>query len=356
MSKKRSIKGQSVFLGTMVFGSIALLVFILINHEPDTTIKPPRSQAIQLAVNATANAQTQPRTGPLKLSDIPIDGERAYGYLKKMCDMGPRFSGSPGMAMQQKWLRDHFTKLGAKVEFQEFQARHPITGDAVKMANIIIQWHPEKRHRVMLCAHYDTRPFPDEDKVNRKGVFLGANDGASGVAVLCELGNHMKELKTPYGIDFVLFDAEELIYGIRGKFFLGSEHVARRYVSEPPPDKYRAAVLLDMVGDKNLDIYREVNSYRWAESRPMVDDIWATARDLGVREFKHSTKYTIKDDHLALYRIAKIPACDIIDFNYRRPGTRVNYWHTTQDTPERCSALSLAKVGWVVHTWLGRLQ
>jgi hypothetical protein len=110
-----------------------------------------------------------------------------------------------------------------------------------------------------------------------------------------------------------------------------------------------------MVGDAHLQIFREVNSMRTRETRALVNDVWGVARDLGVREFIAITRYEVRDDHLALNDIAKIPTIDVIDFEY--PTARgPNYWHTTQDVPENCSALSLAKVGWVVLEWMKRAK
>ncbi|MDX1943781.1 MAG: M28 family peptidase [Pirellulaceae bacterium] len=298
----------------------------------------------------------RPASSSLTLADIPFQGERAYGYLKEICAIGPRVSGTAGMTKQQELLTAHFEKLGAKVSRQEFQARHPQTGNFVGMTNLIVEWHPERKERILLCGHYDTRPFPDEDPINPRGEFLGANDGGSSTALLMELGNEMPGLKCKYGIDFVFFDGEELVFDkARDPYFLGSEYFARAYVAEPPAHKYKAAVLLDMVGDKQLALFREVNSLRTVPQRALVADIWGVAERLKVKEFIPYTRYEVRDDHLALNEIARIPAIDIIDFEY--PTSRgPNYWHTTQDIPENCSALSLAKVGWVVRTWLERVK
>lgn len=304
------------------------------------------------------NGSSAQRPGPsnLTLEDIPVNGERAYGYLKDICAIGPRVSGTEGMRRQQEYLQTHFEKLGGKVSLQEFGARHPLTGARVEMANLIVQWHPERKDRILLCAHYDTRPFPDQDPVDPKGLFLGANDGASGTALLCELAHYMPDVKGKLGVDFVLFDGEELVYdGQRDPYFLGSEHFAREYLASPPGQRYKYGVLLDMVADANLAIYREVNSMRTRESRQLVNDVWGVARSLGVREFINRTGPEVRDDHLALNQIARIPTIDIIDFEY--PTARgPNYWHTTQDVPEHCSALSLAKVGWVVLEWTKRAK
>jgi glutaminyl-peptide cyclotransferase len=298
-----------------------------------------------LFVHHGSEGSAEAATSTLRLEDIPFDGARAHGYLTQLCEIGPRPSGSPGMTAQQKLLADHFRRLGAEVELQQFTASDPRDGRRVPMANLIVHWLPKKAERILLCAHYDTLPLPMLDRENPEGRFVGANDGASGVAVLMELGNDISKIGCKYGIDFVLFDAEEYVFRPQDRFFLGSEHFAKQYRDNPPDYRYRWAVLLDMVGDADLQIYQERNTMWWRDSRPLVAEIWATARRLGVREFIPSKKHEVLDDHLALHNIAGIPSCDIIDFDYPQ-------WHTQADTPERCSPLSLAKVGWVLREWL----
>jgi hypothetical protein len=197
----------------------------------------------------------------------------------------------------------------------------------------------------MLCGHYDTLPFPLHDPVDRRGRFVGANDNGSGVAILMELGNDLAKHPPKVGVDFVLFDGEEFIFQDHGKYFWGSEYFANEYARRPPAFRYRYAVLLDMVGGAELQLPQEVNSLSWSDSRPLVKQIWATAARLGVQEFVAQPGFEVLDDHVALHDVAKIPACDIIDMKYQ-------YWHTQGDTPEHCSALSVAKVGWVLQEWL----
>lgn len=297
----------------------------------------------------------------------PLNAKRAFGYLTQLCKLGPRPSGSVGMTKQQAMLTRYFEELGGKVTRQEFLIRHPLNGKRVRCANLIVEWNPDTADRVLLCAHYDTRPFPDRDPNplrRRSGTFLGANDGASGVAALMEIAHHLKTTPTKLGVDFVLFDAEELVvtgaFGRdQGDYFLGSIHFARDYKRNPPPHRYHWGVLLDMVGDADLEIMQEKTSMSWADTRPLVMDLWNTAQRLGVKEFVPRTKRDpdegwIRDDHLPLHNIARIPTCDIIDADYPdvafgRPGS---FWHTEQDVPANCSGDSLAKVGWVVLEWL----
>lgn len=279
----------------------------------------------------------------------PLNGRRAYEYLAQICALGPRISGSEGMRRQQDMVKEHFEKLGGKVSFQRFEVANPLGGERVPMANLKCEWHPERKERILLCAHYDTRPLPDQDPdpvQQRQGVFLGANDGASGVAVLMELAHLMPDLPGEVGVDFVLFDGEELVYREgRDKYFLGSEYFAKQYAAKPAEHKYRYGVLLDMVGDVNLSIYQESHSVAWRDTRPIVREIWATAGKLGVDEFIPRVGYRVLDDHIPLRNIGKIPTCDIIDFDYP-------YWHTARDVPRRCSGSSLSKVGWVLYEWL----
>jgi Zn-dependent M28 family amino/carboxypeptidase len=270
-----------------------------------------------------------------------------------ICALGNRMSGSKGMLAQQELLQKHFDDLGVKVEFQRFEGKHPLNGQAVPMANMIVRFFPDRAERILMCAHYDTRPLPEMDidpRRRREGVFLGANDGASGVAVLMELANHVKSLPERYGLDFVFFDAEELLYERRGQYFLGSRHFAEDYAKQNRDYQYVAGVLLDMVGDADLTIFQERHSMTWDETRPIVQGVWNTAARLGINEFIPRVGYTVEDDHLPLYHIGKIPVIDVIDFRY--PDAMNSYWHTTNDTPGRCSAESLGKVGMVMLEWL----
>jgi Zn-dependent M28 family amino/carboxypeptidase len=253
------------------------------------------------------------------------------------------------MDRQRALLARHFRAAGATVTGQAFQIRDRRTGAPVHLENLIVTWHPDRAERVLLAAHYDTRPFPDRDPVDPEGVFLGANDGASGVAVLMELAAAMPGLPGPVGVDFVLFDAEEYVVHPRDPYFLGSAYFARQYAADRRagrlPHADRAGVLLDMVADRDLQIWQEQHSVDWPDTKPVVDSIWDVARRLEVREFVPRPKHAVQDDHLPLRMIGGIPTCNIIDFDYP-------HWHTTSDTPAQCAAESLSAVGRVVLAWL----
>jgi hypothetical protein len=337
----------AVVLGAVAMCALSGVVWFVVN---------PATDGAQRGRRKSDDAERK------QLAAIPFDGAQAYAYLKQICAIGPRISGTAGMQKQQQLVEEHFKQLGGQVSYQKLTMRHPLDGSQVPLANMIVQWHPKAQNRILLCAHYDTRPYPDKDPNPRlrKAPFVGANDGASGVALLMELGRHMPKLQSNYGVDFVLFDAEELVYsdGVGGlggdDYFIGSTHFAQQYRRNPPEGyRYRWGVVLDMVADAELQIYQEVHSISWRDTKPLVKEIWTVARQLGVREFIGQPGHTIRDDHLPLHNIARIPTCNIIDFDYPRPGFRQpNYWHTTHDVPENCSALSLAKVGYVMLRWL----
>jgi hypothetical protein len=286
-------------------------------------------------------------------SPAPIDGKRAYGYLKEICAIGPRLAGSEANARQRKLVADHFTKQGGKVREQPFAARHPLTGERLTMVNLIGSWQPDRLQRVVIAAHYDTRPHPDEevDPARQKLPFVGANDCASGVALVMEIANHLNEMNTPWGVDLVLFDGEELVYGNNpraGEYFLGSKAFAQAYSIQlergRPKIRYVAGILFDMVGGRNMQIPQEPNSMTLAPE--LVREIWTVARAIKAESFKFREGREVLDDHLALNNVG-IPTIDLIDFDYP-------FWHKADDVPDNCSAESLAEVGRVVTAWLAQ--
>jgi glutaminyl-peptide cyclotransferase len=303
------------------------------------SIKLPAAMAAFGMLAACAGAVGEERGG--------FSGSRAMEHLEAVCDLGPRPSGSEAMRKQRSMLAAHFRGLGGRVSGQAFQIRDRRTGQPVHMENLIVNWHPDRTERILVGAHYDTRPFPDRDPVDPQGTFIGANDGASGVALLMELGRFMPDLEGP-GVDFVLFDAEEYVVGPRDPYFLGSTYFARGYATDRRAGDgptYRCGVIVDMVADRDLMIWQEVKSLSWPDTRPVVESIWDVAARLGVRQFVPRPRHEIEDDHVPLRMIGRIPTCDIIDFDF--PA-----WHTTRDLPAECSAESLEAVGRVLLAWL----
>ena len=264
----------------------------------------------------------------------------------------PAHGGVGGQRAQRKMVAEHFTKMGGVVEEQKWAIAHPQTGERLILVNLIGRWHPERRERVVIGAHYDTRPHPDEerDPARQALPFIGANDGGSGVAVQMELANHLKDLNTQRGVDLVLFDGEELVFGNNqpiGEYFLGSTAFATRYAqlrdSRRIQYRYVAGMVLDMVGGRDLKLPQEPNSNQYA--RGLVQQVWSVADSLKAKSFKNYEGREVRDDHLPLNEIGGIPTIDLIDFDYP-------FWHKADDLPENCSAESLEEVGRVIATWL----
>jgi hypothetical protein len=268
-----------------------------------------------------------------------FDGQRAFEYLEKQVAFGPRVPGSDNSFKCRRYLAGFFDNLGARVDSISFIHNDKISGKPILMTNIIASFdgYNKDDRRILLAAHYDSRPRAeyDPDSTRRNEWIDGANDGASGVAVLMELANMLAEHKAGIGIDMIMLDGED--YGRPGdldEYFLG----AKDFVLRDIKGKYEFALVIDMIGDKDLKIYREEHSNKF--SPEITDRVWKTAASLGEKCFVDSVKHAIYDDHLSFMTI-KLQAAVIIDFDYK-------YWHTTADTPDKCSPASLKSVGRVV--------
>ena len=290
-----------------------------------------------------------------KVPEIKFDSDRAIKYLKQLCDIGPRISASEGMKKQQELIEAHFKKLGATVTRQEFKAKQKSQKNQTDFVNLIISWHPDKAKRVLLCTHYDTRPIADQEanKANWTKPFVSANDGASGVAMMMELGNHMKGLKSEVGVDFILFDGEEYVFetdrlGGGDRYFIGSEHFADDYLKTKDTRKHRydAGVLFDLCHAKGAELKVEI--YSLEAAKPVVDQIWGVAKAVGAKSFHYERGPEVQDDHLALNRVG-IPTVDIIDFDYP-------HWHKLTDTADKVDGGQMAEVAKVMTTWLQKIK
>jgi Zn-dependent M28 family amino/carboxypeptidase len=274
-------------------------------------------------------------SGCLAFANAPdFNGDQAFDCLKKQCDFGPRPEGYPSHEKTQDYLFGELSKYSNSVSLQKFT--HEFEGKTYHAANIIAHFGPTDKPSVMLCAHWDTRPFADQDSepANRVKPILGADDGASGVAVLVELAAmfHNKTPQVP--VTIVLLDGED--FGkTEDQMYLG----ARYFAAHMNKSDYKYGILLDMIGDKGVTIFKEKNS---ADADPnLVNRIWQTARDLGYgKSFRDEVKYRMGDDHVPMIE-AGLPCVDLIDFDYV-------YWHTLQDTVDKCSPESLKIVGQTV--------
>jgi glutaminyl-peptide cyclotransferase len=268
---------------------------------------------------------------------VPVfDGDRAFELLQRQTDLGPRNPESVGWQKFQILAAAYFDSLQVPYQIQKFVYDDYLTGASIGLANWIVTVNPEAKERILICAHYDSRPRAemDPDSAKRHLPILGANDGASGTAVVIYLADVLHKRLPRVGVDLVLFDGED--YGPQGKldqYFLGSTYFATHHTA-----KYTYGILLDMIGDSDLHISRELLSDRYAKF--VNDKIWQAAARRHVSAFVDKIGDEVLDDHLPLTS-GGIPTIDIIDFQYP-------YWHTQGDTPDKCSASSLAAVGQVL--------
>ncbi len=283
-------------------------------------------------------ACSEPVTGA-GVSDPPLfDGETAYDYLVAQCDFGPRNPGSAGAANTFVYLSIHFKARADTVLYQQFTHIDAYGQQVPTMTNIIARYRPELTDRYLFCAHWDTRPRADRDSDPsvRDLPIIGANDGASGVAVLMALADMLKQSEPLMGVDLVMFDGED--YGearnVSTDYFLG----AKWFASQWPDYRPSLGVLLDMVGDSDLLIPKDPTSVALAPR--IVERVWRAAQLEGVFQFASFSGPWISDDHVPLLE-AGIKTINLIDFSYP-------YWHTQQDTPDKCSPASLQAVGSVL--------
>lgn len=269
-----------------------------------------------------------------------FNGDAAFAHLVAQCDFGPRNPGSVGHQKALEYYLKILSPLADSVMTQPFIETMPRTKEKVEMHNVIAQFNPDAKKQIMLSAHWDTRPWGDRSlSVMRKNQpILGANDGASGVAVLLSLAKILHDNPQDIGVNLVLFDAED--YGTSGdswSYCKGSQYFSK-HLPIPLPEY---AINLDMIGDANLEIYIERISYK--QNPSLVLDLWGLAGELKLNGFKKMAYHSIFDDHVPLYELAGIPAVDIIDFDY--PDEKTNYHHTYNDIVENCSPESLWQVG-----------
>lgn len=260
-----------------------------------------------------------------------FNAENAFKYLQKQCSFGPRNPNSHGHSKTKDFLIKELKKFSENVYAQDFT--YNSSNGALNLTNIIAIFGTNTKKKILLAAHWDTRPYADLDpeSKNRQKPIIGANDGASGVAVLLELAGIFKLNPPPIQVIIVLFDGED--YGkTTNEMFLGSRYFAKNINKDWIPNY---GILLDMIGDKNLDIYIEQNSWTFAPN--VVQLVWEKAKELGLKNFHDKIGQAILDDHIPLLEIG-IECINIIDFNYP-------YWHTLEDTPDKCSPKSLETIG-----------
>ena len=307
-----------------------------------------------------------------KLKRPVFDGDLAFKSLEKQCGFGYRYLGTPGHKKCLEYLETEMKKYADKTILQEGKYRD------LPFTNVIGVFYPEGKQApaklpVLIVSHWDTRPVADgpnspaaaggfrfgEKGWNRLAPILGANDGASGVAVILELARLLKEQRAKTGVILVLVDGED--YGdFRGNngegdgVLLGSTLFAQKYKTYPEIGQPAYGILLDMIGGKNLVIPKEENSQQFAAAAN--EKVFGTAQALGYGEvFRFNETQSVEDDHIPLNR-AGIPTIDLIHplpyGDYALRG--YFFWHTQSDVPSKCSAKSLKIVGETVAETLYR--
>ena len=266
-----------------------------------------------------------------------FDGEVAYSYVEVQMNFGHRIPNTEAHRLTGDWIFEHLRSRADTVEVQEF-SHVTSDGDTLHLRNFIGRFRPDASERILFLAHWDTRPVAEKERNlgRQRQPTPGANDGASGVAVLMALVDELQREPPAYGVDVLFVDGEDFgDFGADTDVFIGS-----KYFAEHLPEGYAPlfGVLFDMVGDADLRIPREGYSVDGAPE--VADRVWRRARDLGFGDiFRSEIGTWVRDDHLPLQE-AGIRTIDVIDFDYP-------YHHTTEDTLDKVSARSLAIVGTV---------
>lgn len=310
--------------------------------------------------SATLQPQTPTATPTVEKVAVTFNADSAYASVQKQCDFGPRTPESAAHKQCGDYIVNQFKHYQLQVTEQKTQVQ-TWDGKTLPCRNIIAAYKPEAEKRVLLCAHWDCRPWcdADPDEANHKKPVMGANDGASGVAVMLEVARLLKDLQPAYGIDFICFDMEDYGAPYWGEesapqdgsdWCLGSQYWAQN----PHVAGYRAeyGILLDMVGGKDARFCREGYSLQYASH--IVSKVWSAAETAGANKyFLREDGTWALDDHLPINQYMGIPTIDIIPFLDGPEGGFSATWHTVNDTPENISREVLGAVGQTLIQVLG---
>jgi Zn-dependent M28 family amino/carboxypeptidase len=283
---------------------------------------------LMLAATLGCGAATQtPSSG--------FDSQRAYAHMRDLVEIGPRVSGTPANRKTRQYITSALASMGIKAVEQPFEGRTPL--GTVAMANVIATLPGSRSERIILASHFDTKLFRDF-------TFVGANDGGSSTGALLELARVLKDRPRTFTIELLFFDGEEAVveWGPNDSTY-GSRHYVQAARAANTLSTIKAVVLLDMIGDTQLNIRRESQSAPW-----LTDIVWTAARRLGYQRHFLAESTPVEDDHLPFLQ-AGVPAVDIIDLDYAA-------WHTAADTLEHVSAKSLQIVGDVVLAALPEIE
>ncbi len=311
---------------------LSALLFLVMACSNEPSRRTPRSSSSSIALNPNVS--------------VPgFSADSAYAYIEKQLSFGPRVPNSPGHMATANWLVEKLESFGAKVQVQTATVT-AYDGTPLDMKNIIASYNPELTRRVMLSAHWDTRPMADqeEDEALHDQPIPGANDGGSGVAVLLEMARHFQRQVPTVGVDLVLWDTED--YGVsevQDSYCLGSQYWSKN--KHQPGYQATWGINLDMVGTHDARFPREGQSMTYAPF--LVERVWKTAELLGYGEyFVMRRTDPIVDDHYYVSAEGGVPMIDIID----QPGGKgfFEHWHTLGDDIDAISRETLKAVGQTV--------
>lgn len=323
---------------------------------------PSLMMALAVLAALTACKGTKPTTQEAEIdstliTSVKANADTAYALVKAQCDLGPRYPNSEAIEACGDLIVSKMKQYQLTVVEQRTQLKG-WDGKQLRCRNIIGAFKPEAANRIVIAAHYDTRPWADHDPDSAKHQtpIIGANDGASGVGVLLEIARNIHQLNPNYGVDFICFDTEDY-----GAPYWASEEAQQnadnwclgsQYWSKNPHVagyKARAGILLDMVGGRESRFHYEGFSLKYAPE--VCVKLWDAAR------FADATNYFVAepggfvtDDHLPMNTIALIPTVDIIPFNAN--GNFTPYWHTTADTLDKIDSETLRAVAQTVIQFL----
>lgn len=314
--------------------------------------------AVGLALLTACNSSKQSKELAVEADEITLatcpafDADSAFSFIQQQCKFGPRVPGTPSSRLCGDFLVESFKRFGATVEEQTTTVLR-YDKEQTPVRNIIARVNPEAPQRILVCAHWDSRPWADNDnnEAHHHTPILGANDGASGVAVMLEICRLTQQQPLSVGVDFVCFDAEDL--GVpewdedyegdsSDTWCLGSAYWAEQAANAGYKARY--GILLDMVGGRGATFSREMVSRHYAD--PIVEQFWTLGRKLGYSQFfpLRDGGY-LTDDHVNVNRIARIPCIDIVPYFQDGPSSFGPTWHTMQDTPENIDTNVLKAVG-----------
>lgn len=307
---------------------------------------------IACSCGKSTSTQTTATTNSYQKISPDLNADSAYYFVDRQAAFGFRIPNTQAHKECGDYLVEQLTKYGAKVTEQKVDLK-AYDGTILHARNIIGSYNPESSNRVLLFAHWDSRPYADQDPDEslHKSPILGANDGASGVGVLLEIARIIQANPINIGVDIIFFDAED--YGMpkfstqesvlsHDGYALGSEYWSKN----PHVPNYRAkfGILLDMVGGTDATFYKEL--YSVSKARDIVEKIWSTARDLGYGKYFVDKNGTgVYDDHVPVIENRRIPCVDIIQHDPNMEHNFGWYWHTSRDNMDAINKETLKAVG-----------